>query len=45
MTNVNTVTHNFLNYIIKKNINLLASTPHFGILGLTVDKDIPNLKL
>ncbi len=26
-------------------INLLASTPHFGILGLTVEKDVPNLKL
>ncbi len=26
-------------------INLLTSTPHFGILGLTVEKDVPNLKL
>ncbi len=25
--------------------NLLASTPHFGILGLTVEKDVLNLKL
>ncbi len=24
--------------------NLLASTPHFGILGLTVERDVPNLK-
>ncbi len=26
-------------------INLLASTPHVGILGLTVEKDVPNKKL
>ncbi len=26
----------------KNDFSLLASTPHFGILGLTVEKDVPN---
>ncbi len=31
--------------ITLKQINLLTSTSHFGILGLTVEKDVQNFKL
>ncbi len=30
---------------LEKGLNLLTSTPHFGILGLTFEKDVSKLKL